>query len=583
MPESAVELQILSSEQWGRFREQLFASLLPRTGKRGAVMHFDRDDYFLYYNERNEFEARLLMDKPVDYAVAERFDFREFTFRARPQLEAFLASEGISARRILFNTGDAGAYSLPFLYVDIELPLAVFIRYPRAPATWSTIEPGTQTVQSVGHITQSHLGGLAVRPLSSIYRLLFVAGDAAVETVRPTWLVTLESKPIPEVADVASMDLAAWERQLDDLVGRPATAGTIDYLIDGEQYFTRLVDAITSARQSIFIRTYIFDNDDYAEKIGLLLRRRSAEGIEIKILLDGLGTILATGVDDQSMPADHRAPGSVRRFLESGSDIEVRQVKNPWLAGDHVKTTIIDGKLAFTGGMNIGREYRYIWHDVMMEAHGPVVHTLLEEFHDAWAHAGPFGDVGYFFHQLLPDDEQSADFGYPIRVLFTRPGSAEIFRAQLAAIRNARRYIFIQNPYFTDDAMLYELARARRRGVDVRVILPLVGNHGPINQSNVLAANAMLEHGIRVFLYPGMSHAKVAVFDGWACLGSANWDKLSFRTNKELNLATSHPPAVEELLQRVFAVDFKRSVELTEPFPENWSDYLYEVVADYLL
>ncbi len=131
--------------------------------------------------------------------------------------------------------------------------------------------------------------------------------------------------------------------------------------------------------------------------------------------------------------------------------------------------------------------------------------------------------------------------------------------------------------------MLYELARARRRGVDVRVILPLVSNHGALNQSNALAANAMLEHGIRVFLYPGMSHVKAAVFDGWACMGSANWDKLSFRTNKELNIATSHEPTVNELLERVFAEDFGKSVELTEPFPARWSDHLMEVVADYLL
>ncbi len=131
--------------------------------------------------------------------------------------------------------------------------------------------------------------------------------------------------------------------------------------------------------------------------------------------------------------------------------------------------------------------------------------------------------------------------------------------------------------------MLYELAKARRRGVDVRVIMPRIGNHGPVNRSNVLATNAMLEHGIRVFLYPGMSHVKAAVFGGWACLGSANWDKLSFRTNEELNLATSHPAAVNELLERVFNVDFEKSVEILEPFPERWSDHLVEVVADFLL
>jgi phosphatidylserine/phosphatidylglycerophosphate/cardiolipin synthase-like enzyme len=104
-----------------------------------------------------------------------------------------------------------------------------------------------------------------------------------------------------------------------------------------------------------------------------------------------------------------------------------------------------------------------------------------------------------------------------------------------------------------------------------------------MNSSNALAANAMLEHGIRVFLYPGMSHVKAAVFDGWASLGSANWDNLSFHTNKELNIATSHPDAVDRLLQRLFYVDFERSIELTEPFPERWSDYLTEIMVDYLL
>jgi phosphatidylserine/phosphatidylglycerophosphate/cardiolipin synthase-like enzyme len=113
--------------------------------------------------------------------------------------------------------------------------------------------------------------------------------------------------------------------------------------------------------------------------------------------------------------------------------------------------------------------------------------------------------------------------------------------------------------------------------------MPLVGDHGPVNRSNVLAANAMLGHGIRVYLYPGMSHVKAAVFDGWACLGSANWDKLSFRTNKELNLATSHPDTVNELLERVFRVDFDKSVEILEPFPQRWSDHLVEILADYVL
>ncbi len=584
LPENPIVPRLLSSKYWNRFIDEVFGAVLPKADMTGIVMHFGEEDYFLYYNDINNFESRLIIDKPDNYVVAETIDFMEFIERAQPVLDRFLDEEGIEDRRIVFSTGDAGTYSLPFIFIDRDIPIGIFVRYAPAPQEGRPASKASQIAQSTGHVAQSHLGGLVSRPVSSVYRLLFVAKDVAVETVTPSWMVALESKPIPDLSDGPGMDLDAWEKELTQITGHEATRGTIDYLVDGEAFFVRYIDAISTATESVDIRTYIFDNDDFASRIRDLLRRRSAEGVAIRVLLDGLGTIVATGADDQSMPTDYAAPQSVRESLESGSDINVRQSKNPWLvAGDHVKTTIIDNRVAFAGGMNIGREYRYVWHDLMMELHGPVVDVLREEFEQAWAHAGPMGDAGLLLSTLLPKDSNSEDVGYPLRVLHTRPGDAEIFRAQRAAIRNAKKYIYIQNAYFTDDAMLYELAKARRRGVDIRVILPLVGNHGPINQSNVLAANAMLEHGVRVFVYPGMSHIKAAVFDGWACLGSANWDKLSFRTNKELNIATSHAPYVESLLDDIFTPDFAKSVELTEPFPVRWSDHLMEVVADYLL
>jgi len=79
-----------------------------------------------------------------------------------------------------------------------------------------------------------------------------------------------------------------------------------------------------------------------------------------------------------------------------------------------------------------------------------------------------------------------------------------------------------------------------------------------------------------------MSHLKAAIYDGWACLGSANFDRLSLRLNKETNIATSHPEAVKELADRVFSVDFDYAVELTEPLPAGWLDYLKEQIADHL-
>ena len=167
--------------------------------------------------------------------------------------------------------------------------------------------------------------------------------------------------------------------------------------------------------------------------------------------------------------------------------------------------------------------------------------------------------------------------------MFTKAGSSEIFRSQVAAIRASQKFIYIQNAYFTDDTILYELAKARRRGVDVRVIIPLESDRGLLTKANAVAANALLEYGIRVYIYPGMSHIKAAVYDGWACLGSANMDRLSLRINKEANIATSDPQAVNELVDTLFMPDFERSPELTEPFPERWMDHLVETVGDYIL
>ena len=584
LPENPIVPRILGSKVWNRFIDRVFASVLPEADMTGIVMHFGEEDYFLYYNDINNFEARLIIDKPQNYVVAETIDFMDFIVRARPVMEEFLTAEGIEDRRVVFSTGDAGAYSLPFIYIDREHPIGIFARYAPAPRDGAAASKGAHVAQSAGHVAQSHLGGLASRPVSSLFRLIFVAKDAAVEAVTPNWMVTLESQPIPEINDGPGMDLDEWEAELDRITGRNATRGTIEYLVGGEEYFVRLIDKISTASESVDIRTYIFDNDDFAARMRDLLRRRAEEGVDVRVLLDGLGTIVATRTDDENMPEDYVPPESVRRDLEEGSSVEARQSKNPWLvAGDHVKTTIIDNEVAYAGGMNIGREYRYVWHDLMMELRGPVVGVLADEFDRAWAHAGVMGDAGYLVSRMKPSRRSGEAIGHPVRVLHTKPGNAEIFNAQRAAIRNAKKYIYIENAYFTDDAMLYELAKARRRGVDVRVILPLVGNHGPINKSNALAANAMLEHGIRVYLYPGMSHVKTAIFDGWASVGSANWDKLSFRTNKELNIATSHPEYTQGLLDRIFMPDFEQSVELTEPFPERWSDHLMEIVADFLL
>ena len=218
---------------------------------------------------------------------------------------------------------------------------------------------------------------------------------------------------------------------------------------------------------------------------------------------------------------------------------------------------------------------------MMMELRGPVVNDLQDEFNKAWAHAGFFGDFAYMGAVMRRKPSGAEDGGYPVRTLYTRTENAEIFRMQREAIRRAKKFEYVQNPYFTDDVMLHELARARKRGVDVRVIVPLETDRGLITRNNVLAANALLRNGARVYIYPGMSHVKAAIYDDWMCVGSANWDRWSFYLNKELNIATSEPSAVQELKERVFEKDFAASFELFEPIPEHWTDYLYELFGDY--
>ena len=385
---------------------------------------------------------------------------------------------------------------------------------------------------------------------------------------------------IPALANGEPMDLLAFESDLDKITGTRQSLGTIEFLVDGEEYFERLESAIDAATNSIDMRTYIFDNDDYAVSLADKLKARADDDIRVRVMFDSLGTIQAMQVDPESIPNRHRAPLSMAMYIEKGSRASVRTTANPWTTGDHTKTTIIDKKVAFVGGMNIGREYRYEWHDLMMEVRGPVVNQLQHESDKAWTRAGLLGDLGNFFAFIKGQRDDADDGGYPVRVLQTRNFDSDIYKAQIAAIRNAKRYILIENAYFSDDRTLYELAKARRRGVDVRVILPMDGNHGTLNGSNQLAINTMLEHGIRVYRFPGMSHIKAAIFDGWACVGSANFDKLSFQVNREVNLATSHDPVVNELLDRLFIPDLARSTEITEMLDLTVQARLLEIFVD---
>jgi len=585
LPSTARPLPTARVVSWHEFRDRLCATITPRKPGTGAVVDFlKQEELFYYYDDQGRLQSVPVHEKPANVRITNTYRFNELLARAKPILGEYTATttDGASPA-ILFNTGDGTEFGYPFVYANQTTGRLIFIR--RLPADTSSEAagqlPSDTKAQMLFHATFGQMGSTLMQPLSSLARLFSLVTLKTKDTLSYKPLVLLQNQPVPPVSEQPPMDPLQWERELSLLVETPISQGRIRYLVDGEAFFSRLIDSIQMAQESIDIRLYIFDNDDYALKIANLLKRRSRQ-VKVRVLIDGLGTLGASGSYSTSTPETYRPPASIINYLESDSEIEVRVLRNPWLAGDHTKTIVIDRRIGFLGGMNIGREYRYDWHDLMVEVQGPVVDVLHTEFERSWLHEGFLGDLRVSMYRPGPARNKPQPDDIAIRVLKTMPGDSQILRTQLAAIGRAQQRIYIENAYFTSDTILYELAKARRRGVDVRVIIPYRGDSGIINRSNILAANAMLANGIRVYIYPGTSHMKGALYDGWLCLGSANFDDLSLRVNKELNIATGDPVAVQQFLDQVLLPDLNKSVELKAPFPQKWSDYLMELMADHL-
>lgn len=579
--QTAAKLVILPASEYRKLRERLLSDVVPKNVGEAITIAIGEQRVALFYDDAGRFHS-ILEEPPGDVRVVRHFSLREYLQAAPEILQSLLDELGLSTREVLFNTGDVGDDALPFLYANVQANLGVLMRTTPFEAQVVAGDQLIAVTQSFSHVTRSHTTGIVTRAFTSLVRLMFMVSYAVKDTFDLAPLLAFETDPPPPLANAPAMDLQQWERDLTDTLGREPETGTIDYLIDGKAFFERFESAIADAQKSIHIRTYIFDNDDYATFIADRLRDRANAGVDVKILIDGLGSLSAHAQPATELPEGYAPPLSIHSYLEAESSVRVRSITNPFFAGDHTKSIIIDEQVAFIGGMNIAREYRYEWHDMMVELRGSVVARLQDDFNVAWAGAGPLGDVARFFALLMPGTEVVSEAGDPIRVLYTRPSASEIRQVQLEAIRRAQQYVYVQNAYLTDDSFLLELVRARRRGVDVRVVVPLESDRGQLTRDNILAANELFRHGVGVYIYPGMSHIKAAIIDGWACLGSANLDQLSLRVNLETNVATSDPAAVEALRTRLFEQDFKVSPRMQEAFPEYWNDRLWEMLGDYV-
>ena len=167
-----------------------------------------------------------------------------------------------------------------------------------------------------------------------------------------------------------------------------------------------------------------------------------------------------------------------------------------------------------------------------------------------------------------------------VRLLPTKTAWKPFSAAVQGSLRRARSYVYIENPYLFDKRVILSLVRARERGVDVRIVLPCVNDLKAGGRGNVVIANYLLAHGVRVYFYPGMTHVKALLVDDWACVGSGNLNHLSLRLDQEQNVATSDPAVAARLKQDLFEQDFAHACELTDPISVDWVDFLADLVLE---
>jgi cardiolipin synthase len=241
---------------------------------------------------------------------------------------------------------------------------------------------------------------------------------------------------------------------------------------------------------------------------------------------------------------------------------------------DHRKLVVADGRIAWDGGRNFVDSAFDRDHDLSYTLTGPLAAELARQFDDDWEFQG-----GRRLGSLVPRAPEAPPNALA-RVVHTRPADHDLARILYQAVEAARHHVYVENPYFGDNHLLYLLAGARRRGVDVRVVLTLQSDSDLYSRSNRVTANRLLAAGCRVYLYPGVTHVKAMAVDGvWAYTGTGNFDNLSLRHNRELGVAVSDGPFLAEFEARLFEADFNPEWELTAPLDLSPLDYLYELVA----
>ncbi len=374
-------------------------------------------------------------------------------------------------------------------------------------------------------------------------------------------------------------------RQLREEGIRFSDNNSVTLLMSGQEKFDDMFCAIIQARSSVHLEYFNFRNDSIASLLFDLLAEKAKEGVEVRALFDGFGN------DSNNQPLLKKHIKAIRK---RGIEIyEFDPIRFPWinhvLHRDHRKIVVIDGQIAYTGGMNVADYYINgtpqvgEWRDMHCRIDGDEVNTLQAIFLRIWnktarqnVHGAKyFRGIrgGYYFHDLKPDTCCTA--GHKMVGIINREPrtSNKIIRQfYINAINDAKDSIKLVNPYLTLTGKLKRaLKRAVKRGVKVEVMVSEKSDIPLTPDCVFYNVHKLMKHGVDVYIYePGFHHTKIIMVDGLFCtVGSANLNSRSLRFDYEENAVIIDPCTTAEL-SHMFDHDKTRSFKLT---PEKWKEF----------
>ncbi len=341
--------------------------------------------------------------------------------------------------------------------------------------------------------------------------------------------------------------LVMLARVVGRVVRRPLVAGNrIDSLIDGDEAFPAMLEAINQAQHTLSLETYIFDRDEVGLRFARALGEASRRGVEVRLLIDAAGT-------RYSWPSIlHTLRAEKIRFARFLPTFPLSGILSTNMR-THRKILVADGRIGFTGGINlrVGHCLRQRPQSPVQDIHfrvqGPVVSQLQEAFADDWLFTTGESLRG---EAWFPPPTPAGT----VLARGVTDGPDEDFEklrwTLLGALSIARYTVRIATPYFVPDAAIISaLSLAAMRGVRVDILLPAQCNLPFVLWASRALWWQILEHGCRVWLTPPpFDHSKLMLVDGsWALLGSANWDARSLRLNFEYNLECYDPALAQQL------------------------------------